>query len=82
MNKRLLVPLDGSPLAEVALPYTEELAVRLGADIILLSVLSVPDPAKQNIMDGYLKKVKNEYPKTEVTELEEDNYCLEQLHKI
>jgi len=29
----------------------------------------------------FLKRLP-EYPKTEVTELEEDSYCLEQLHKV
>ena len=37
--KRIIVPLDGSPLAEVAMPYAEELAAKLGSDIILLTVL-------------------------------------------
>ncbi len=38
MYKRIIVPLDGSELAEVALPYAEALAEKLGADIILLNV--------------------------------------------
>ncbi len=38
MYKRLLVPLDGSELAEVALPYAEELARHLGSEIILINV--------------------------------------------
>ena len=38
MYKRLLVPLDGSELAEVALPYAEELARHLGSEIILVNV--------------------------------------------
>ena len=37
--KKIIVPLDGSPLAEVAMPYAEELAAKLGSDIILLTVL-------------------------------------------
>ena len=32
MYEKILVPLDGSELAEVALPYAEELAGRLGSD--------------------------------------------------
>jgi nucleotide-binding universal stress UspA family protein len=39
MYKKLVVPLDGSPLAEVALPYAEEIAGKMGSEIILLSVL-------------------------------------------
>ncbi len=41
MYKKLLVPLDGSKLAEVVLPYAEELASRLNAKITLLHVLPV-----------------------------------------
>ena len=42
MYKKILVPLDGSELAEVALPYAEELAVKLGAGIELLRVVTLP----------------------------------------
>ena len=38
MFGRILLPLDGSELAEAALPYGEELAGRLGADVVLLHV--------------------------------------------
>jgi nucleotide-binding universal stress UspA family protein len=38
MFKRLLVPLDGSKLAEIALPYAEELAIHLGSEVILINV--------------------------------------------
>ncbi len=38
MFKRLLVPLDGSELAEIALPYAEEVAKHLGSEVILLNV--------------------------------------------
>ena len=39
MYEKILVPLDGSQLAEVALPYAEEIAAKLGAHLILLSVV-------------------------------------------
>jgi len=42
MYRRMLVPLDGSELAEVVLPYAKELAGRLDLDVILLHVCS-PD---------------------------------------
>lgn len=38
MFDRVIVPLDGSKLAEVALPYAEELATKLDCHIILLTV--------------------------------------------
>jgi len=40
MYEKILVPLDGSELAEVALPYAEELAARLGSEIRLTTVLT------------------------------------------
>jgi nucleotide-binding universal stress UspA family protein len=38
MYKRMLVPLDGSELAEAVFPYAKELAGRLDLDVILLHV--------------------------------------------
>ena len=38
MIKKILVPLDGSKLAECALPWAEELAEKLGAEVTLISV--------------------------------------------
>ena len=43
MFKRILVPMDTSKLAEIALPYAEELAVKLGSEIILLHVRTSAD---------------------------------------
>ena len=39
MYERMLIPLDGSELANVALNYAGELGARLGSEIILLSVV-------------------------------------------
>jgi nucleotide-binding universal stress UspA family protein len=38
MIKKILVPLDGSKLAECAIPYAEELAGKLGSHVALVSV--------------------------------------------
>jgi nucleotide-binding universal stress UspA family protein len=38
MFKRMLVPLDGSELAEKVIPYTKELAGRLYLDLVLLHI--------------------------------------------
>ncbi len=46
---RILVPLDGSPLAEAALGPAAELARTLGAELLLLQVLEYPLPA---VADG------------------------------
>lgn len=42
MYEKILVPLDGSELAEVALPYAEELASRLKTEVTLFHMLA-PD---------------------------------------
>jgi nucleotide-binding universal stress UspA family protein len=44
MYKKVVIPLDGSPLAEVAMPYAEEVAGKMGCEIVLLSVLSSDEP--------------------------------------
>jgi nucleotide-binding universal stress UspA family protein len=41
MFKRILVPLDGSQLAEKALPYAETLARKFEAELILVEVLQL-----------------------------------------
>lgn len=38
MYRRMLVPLDGSELAEVVFPYARELAGRLGIEVVLLHI--------------------------------------------
>jgi nucleotide-binding universal stress UspA family protein len=44
MYKRIVVPLDGSPLAEQALPHASAQASKFGADLILLKVMApLPD---------------------------------------
>ncbi|MBN9420060.1 hypothetical protein ABS71_14890 [bacterium SCN 62-11] len=43
MIESILVPLDGSPLAELALPWAFDLAEKYGARIILLRVGILPD---------------------------------------
>ncbi len=42
MFKKVLVPLDGSSLAQQALPYAEELALRFKAEVYVLVVVSLP----------------------------------------
>lgn len=44
MYKKILVPLDGSELAEVALPYAEGVAGRLKAELVMLMVCPETDP--------------------------------------
>jgi nucleotide-binding universal stress UspA family protein len=52
-NESMIVPLDGSKLAEIALPYAEELGVRTGSNITLLSVLEFADTVDM----AYLRRI-------------------------
>jgi len=45
MYRHLLVPLDGSPLAESALPAAVRIAGMFGAEVTLLHVLEVRPPS-------------------------------------
>jgi nucleotide-binding universal stress UspA family protein len=42
MYKRILVPLDGSKLAEIALPHAESIAGQYESELILMSVVNPP----------------------------------------
>lgn len=42
--KRILVPLDGSPLSERAMPVATALAQKFESEIVLLRVLDIPAP--------------------------------------
>jgi len=60
MYNKILVPLDTSRLAEIALPYAEELAMKLGAEVILLHVktpIVSPDKTDHQI---YMDKIASE----------------------
>lgn len=77
MYKTILVPLDGSKLAETALPHAESLAIQYDATLLLLTVVSAPpisgrEPAdiglfQQNMEDlrreaeQYLNGLKGEF---------------------
>ena len=57
MYEKIMVPLDGSELAEVALPYAEELAVQLGSEIILISVSELLKDPQEEIDQSYFQKI-------------------------
>jgi len=57
--KKMLVPLDGSELAEAVLPYTRELASRLGVDAIYLHVSSPEEHAFTGMHRSYIQNVAN-----------------------
>jgi nucleotide-binding universal stress UspA family protein len=57
MYERILVPLDGSELAEVALPYAEELAGRLDSEVILLYVDDLSKDQYHHMHQFYMQKI-------------------------
>ena len=59
MYKKVVVPLDGSPLAEVALPYAEELAGKIDSAIILLTVLASDEKEEYSSQYQYLSKMED-----------------------
>jgi len=42
--KKIMVALDGSPLAEMVLPHASELAAKMGLGIMLTRIFGVPTP--------------------------------------
>jgi nucleotide-binding universal stress UspA family protein len=64
MYKKILVPLDGSPLAEAVLPHAQSLAQSEGAEIVLLRV--AVDPAAEfafsdpSIASGFVQEMEAE----------------------
>ncbi|NOQ43059.1 MAG: hypothetical protein GQ560_01210 [Dehalococcoidia bacterium] len=57
MYEKILVPLDGSDLAEIALPYAEELAGALGCAITLIHVSESADDKYENEHQLYIDKI-------------------------
>jgi nucleotide-binding universal stress UspA family protein len=57
MYEKILVPLDGSELAEVALPYAEELAGRLGSEVVLVHVCESAQEQYHHMHQLYIEKM-------------------------
>ena len=55
MYKEILVPLDGSELAEVALPYAEEMAGRLGVGVTLIYVSESAEDQYYHVLQYYVQ---------------------------
>lgn len=60
MFKKILVPLDGSNAAEIVLPYAEEIACRIGAEIILASVSEPTADRRDRLYRSYLENVEEQ----------------------
>jgi nucleotide-binding universal stress UspA family protein len=57
MWERILVPLDGSNLAELALPYAEELAAALGSEVVLLYVSEPAESHYRRMHQLYIEEM-------------------------
>ena len=57
MYKKMVVPLDGSELAEVALPYARELTIRLALETILLNVCPTEQREFAAVHRDYIDRV-------------------------
>jgi nucleotide-binding universal stress UspA family protein len=57
MYKKIIVPLDGSELAEVALPFAEEEVGRTDSELILISVREQNDSRSPRLLQSYLEKI-------------------------
>ncbi len=60
MYERILVPLDGSELAEGVLPYVKELAEKLKSEVILFTIAGKGDYFERPLR-AYLEKRANEF---------------------
>jgi nucleotide-binding universal stress UspA family protein len=57
MYKRILVPLDGSDVAEVALPYAEELAEKLDSELTVINIRGPGEDPDNPEHRAYLSKI-------------------------
>jgi len=57
MFEKLVVPTDGSELAEVALPYAEELAGRLDSEVVLLHVCESEEQQTSHMRQLYMGRL-------------------------
>ncbi|MFC1943662.1 universal stress protein [Chloroflexota bacterium] len=57
MFKRILVPLDGSELSELALPYAEELAGSLNSEVELVYVCEPEENQYRHMHQLYIEKI-------------------------
>ena len=57
MYERLLIPLDGSDAAEIVLPYAEEVAAKLGADVSVVHICDSDAAYTIHSVRPYLERV-------------------------
>ncbi len=71
MYKKMLVPLDGSELAEIVFPYVTELAGRMGMDIVPIIVSSQSANAFIPMQNAYIEKTEKALQK-QVNKVQQD----------
>ena len=57
MYEKILVSLDGSELSELALPYAENLGMRLGSEITLIHICEPPGSESSHMHQLYVELV-------------------------
>ena len=57
MFERILIPLDGTEIAEVAIPYVEELASKFGSEVILYHTYGREYREQKHIYENYLDRL-------------------------
>jgi nucleotide-binding universal stress UspA family protein len=76
MYKKILVPLDGSPLAEKVLPHVQALAKSEGAEIVILRVPNLP------AADLFARNPAMSNKIVEDLEIESDKYLRDEVKKL
>jgi len=60
MFEKIIVPLDGSDVAEIVLPYVAVIAVAFNAEVALVTATEQETPDKNQMLQSYLKRVAEE----------------------
>ena len=87
MYRKILVPLDGSPLAETALPYAAQLAKQLAAKLLLMEASSLPfglkdTPAHREEVLSHAEFYLNGVQRTLTNPALESNFELERVQTL
>lgn len=88
MYKKILVPLDGSPVAEAVLPHAEALAKAENAELIILRVPNIPageyialDPVVASTIRKDIRDEASDYVTKTVDHLKKDDIKVTGLTK-
>ena len=76
MYKKILVPLDGSPLAEAVIPHAKALAKSEGVEIVILRVPDLPAADLFSRNPAIANKI------VEDMEIETDKYLQDEVEKL